>query len=156
MDGVEKVRGVIRSLGTMETLFPAEQILQDAAIRATHDRAGRLTPAEAQRLRRPQSLGIDPSSNKRKRVSRAGQVTLLAAYAETAPTTGNATITVTAYTEAGGAVTIGTVSITVGRQAGEAVPSPATASVPAGAWIGATITTANGAADVSVDVEVRQ
>jgi hypothetical protein len=83
---------------------------------------------------------------------------MLRAYASTAPTSGDAVITVTQVTQDGGTESLGSVVSPDETQFSDPdTLSGLPVAVPAGAWLSATVTTANGASGVSISatIEVR-
>ena len=108
----------------------------------------------------PSSTPLDPSwgpgdALRRYRTPRAGNVSMLAAFCTTPPSTGDAVITLTKTTETGGTETIATVRIPRGKQFSD----PETLiwqarDVPAGAWLGASVTTVNSASGVNIGATV--
>lgn len=84
--------------------------------------------------------------------ARAGRSVLAIARAGTAPSTGACIITLRWESAAQGLTTIGTVRIPNGQRFGQSGPEQIGASLPAGAWVQAQISTANGASNVSVSL----
>lgn len=84
--------------------------------------------------------------------ARAGRSVLAIARAGTAPSTGACIITLRWESAAQGLTTIGTVRIPNGQRFGQSGPEQIGASLPAGAWVQAQVSTANGASNVSVSL----
>lgn len=143
--------GVSRARRTRETL-QYQQALEQAV-----DPTGKVIRT-ALPANTPLVFDWAPSDTSRKATARAGTLVMLRAYASTAPSTGDAVITLTMVTEASGTETLATVRIPDDAQFSNpdtltGIPYP----VPAGAWLGATVTTANGASGISISatMEVR-
>jgi hypothetical protein len=143
---------ILRDVGLARAIQPPDTIRQLAATKTVIDETGAINPPAAAPFRSPQTMQWAPGGTNRQRVTRAGTISLVAAYASTAPTTGNATVTVTQVTEAGGTDTIATLTIPDESQFADATPQVA---VPAGAWLLASVTTANGASGVSIALDIR-
>jgi hypothetical protein len=137
--------GLKRARGTVQTIRQLE------SLRMAVDENGKVLPPAL-----PASTPLDPSwgpgdALKRYRTARAGTVAILDAFAATAPSTGDALITLTKTTPTSGTETIATVRIPNGSQFAD----PETLiwqarDVPAGAWLNAVVTTPNGAGSVSI------
>jgi hypothetical protein len=145
---------IVRGSGLLDVLRPADELRHSLAVQTVVDRSGRITEEAARSVRTPMRMDWTPGETGRKPAQAPGRAVLLRAYAETAPTSGNCTVTVTMVTALAGEATLGTVQITQGYQFGEAVIAE---DVPAGAWLGREVTVASGASGVSVSctVEVR-
>lgn len=142
----------LRRIGLAQTMFPAEQLRHLDAIFRAIDPTGRLNPRAAKPYRTPLGFDWDPGSTARKRVKRAGRVATLAAECVTPPdiALGDATVTLTLKRPDGGGVeTIATLTIPKGQDMADTTPG---VDVPAGGWLGASVTTANGAGGVSISV----
>lgn len=84
--------------------------------------------------------------------ARAGRSVLAIARAGTAPSTGACIITLRWESAAQGLTTIGTVRIPNGQRFGQSGPEQIGTALPAGAWVQAQVSTANGASNVSVSL----
>lgn len=89
----------------------------------------------------------NPGEIGRRRVRQASKLVLLAAFAETPPTSGPCTARLVVTPPGAGEVEIGTVEIIKGAVSGE---QPLTYDLPAGSWLKATVIAANGASGVSI------
>jgi hypothetical protein len=143
---------ILRDVGLARAIQPPDTIRQLAATKTVIDETGAINPPAAAPFRTPQTMHFPPGAVGRQRVSRAGTLSLVSAYATTPPGPGNATITVTAWTADGGTQTIATLTIPAGSEEASITPQVA---VPAGARILAAVTTASGAAGVSIDLDIR-
>ncbi len=143
-----------RRLGVSAARTSRKQLYRQQAAERVYDDAGNLTDEAARRLRSPEKMGWGPSSTQAHEVLRSGTITRLSAYATTAPSTGDATITVTQYIPETGLVeTIATVTILEAQKVGRVRPLVA---VAAGVWIAATVTDAKGASGVSTNLTIGQ
>lgn len=143
-----------RDLRIGELIRPAQSIRRDAAVDTAIDLTGRVNPKAAPKPS-PQVLSWGPSSTTRQRVVRAGTVVLLSVYATTAPTTGDATVTLTQTTQDGGTETLASVKVPDGSNFSDGdTQSGLPVQVPNGGWLFASVTTANGAAGVNISVTV--
>ena len=138
---------ILDQTGLASTLEPQRDLRQRQAAAMAIDINGKVIPRAAP-APTPMSYSWGPSSTTRYRAARACLLTLVDAYATTAPTTGDAIVTITMTTEAGGTETIATATIPDESQF--ATPETPNIPVPAGAWIYASVTTANGASGVSI------
>lgn len=135
----------------LETLQPAAMLKQQAATARVIDLAGGIAPDALAPHLAPLVLRWGPSDTGRWPVARSGTAVRLWACAETAPTSGPAMVTLTLLTEFAGSETIATLTIPINQQ----FASTALAyDLPASSWVGATVTTANGASGVSIAVTV--
>lgn len=139
-----------RNSGLPKARRTQETLRQQAAVDMAIDITGKVNPA-ALPSSTPLALSWGPSDTRRIATSRAGTVVMLRAFATTAPSTGDAVITLTSTTETGGTETLATVRIPNSTQFSDAdsivgLPVP----VPAGAWLYASVTSANGASGVSI------
>lgn len=142
---------IIRDTGLARALKSEAEIRFMAVAQTVIDETGSINPVAAAPFRTPQPMHFPPGAVGRQRVLRAGTLALISAYATTPPS-GNATITVTAWTADGGTQTIATLTIPAGSEEASITPQVA---VPAGARILAAVTTASGAAGVSIDLDIR-
>lgn len=136
------------------TLEPPTVLHQREATRRAVDVQGRLTPQAIADARDPQTIVWKPADTGGDAAVRAGTATLIRAYATTAPTAGTAgaTITITKVTEFGGSEDLPTVNIPAEVNFGtEVIATP----VEAGAWFVRTVTTANGASGISVQLVIQ-
>ena len=138
---------LIRQTGLAEAIQPARAIRQAQAVAVVVDETGKINRSAVAPFLPPIAFQWASGSTSRQRVPRAGTIVLLAAFASTAPSTGDATVTLTQMTEASGEETIATLRIAEDAQFGDAQPM---VQVPAGAWLGAIVTVANGASGVSI------
>lgn len=147
----DRIQAAIRETGYWDIVDPIEDAMLRAAVRQVIDLAGGIQESAAAPLRNPLELRWQPNDTGRCRAARAGTAVLFAAWAETPPSTGNATVVLTMATALQGSTEIGRLSITQGRNVGElalAVP------VPAGAWFGVAVGPANGAGSVSCSLTI--
>lgn len=144
---------IIRDTGLAQVLQPAAELRQQQANARVIDETGAISRQAAAPFRTPLAMHWAPSDTSRKRVARAGSVALLAAYASTAPTTGDAKITLTSMTALSGVETLVVLTIPQGESFAEV---SSLIAVSSGAWIGTVVTTANGAAGISVSVTISQ
>lgn len=117
-------------------------------VRGAFDGAGRLDPDQVRSILPPVDWHWSPGDTGGRRAPRAGRITLLAAYAATPPSGGNAVVTYTLVTPLGGDTV--TLVIPDGVQWADSGDSPVVLDVPAGGIVFAEVTTANGAAGVSM------
>lgn len=136
----------------VESVFPADAAIQEQAVARVIDTAGRIDRRALATHLTPITMDWSPGSSQRIRCPRAAQAVLLAAHAVTAPSTGACIVTLTLASAVMGESTIGTVEIPSGQNIGEATIGYA---VPAGAWLRASVTTANGAGTVSASLTLR-
>jgi hypothetical protein len=146
-----KLRKAVRDMRWAERVQPPPVLRQLESLSRTVDPTGAITPSAAAPFIVPQVFQWGPGSTSRQRVARAGRLTVLAAYAATAPTTGDAIITLTRITPSSASTPIATVIIDNGTQFGEVSLDIA---IPGGSWLLATVTTTNGAANVSMSASV--
>ena len=139
---------IIRETGLTRAIHTRTMLRQQEAVAVAIDPTGKVTPYAAPKLP-PIDYTWGPSSTTRYRVPRATTLVLLAAYATTAPSSGDATVEVTATTETGGTETIATLTIPEDSQFADTIPNVA---VPAGAWLYGSVSTANGASGVNISV----
>lgn len=144
----------IQDSGIVDALLPRARIEHEQAVAQAIGPTGDLLPRAVRQVRTPLVLAWAPGDTHRQRVARPGVLATLAAHCATPPSSGTAVVTVTQVTATAGASTIAILSIPQGEAIAEAGLDVA---VPAGAWIGATLTTAAGASGVSTSltVEVR-
>lgn len=139
-----------RDLRIGELIRPAQSIRRDAAVDTAIDLTGRVNPKAAPKPS-PQVLSWGPSSTTRLRVPRACTVVLLAVYATTAPTTGDATVTLTQTTQDGGTETLASVQVPDGANYSDGdTQSGLPVQVPNGAWLFASVTDAQGMSGASI------
>ena len=146
---------LFRDIGWAEAVIPATELQQGQANKRVIDQTGAMIADAIAPYLRGERFDWGPGDTKRQPTEKAGSLFLIRAYAGTAPSTGDATITVTMVTESG-SETIATVRIPDGQQFSD----PDTAeglpyAVPAAAWLGATVTTANGASGVNIAAFVK-
>ena len=143
----------LREIGFAEALQPARSLRHIEAVKEVINETRDINPAAASPFRTPLTLHWASGSTARPRVARAGTLAVVAAYAGTAPSTGDAKITVTSTSQYSGTDTLYVLTIPDGTKfAEESIAVP----VSAGARLGATVTTANGAAAVDIDVVINQ
>lgn len=140
----------------LESIYSGEELRHDAAVRRVVERSERIVPNAIAPFLAPLVLRWGPSDTGRWPIARSGRGVMLRACAETPPSSGPATITLTVLTEFSGVESITTLTIPQGQQFGaKALPATDPLFVfPAGAWIGAAVTTANGASGVSIALTV--
>lgn len=138
---------IFRESGLADVLMPAESLRHAEAVKRTIGVNGDISEREAAPFRTPLVMTWDAGSTSKRRAGRAGSVAILAAHCSTAPSSGDATVTLTMETEASGVETIGTLTIPQGQRMADTTLH---VQVPAGGWLGATVTTANGASGVSL------
>ena len=101
-----RLLAILDRVGLAETNEPQEWLRHRQAVETAIDLTGKVNPKAAPKPS-PQVLSWGPSSTTRFRAARAGTVVLLSVYATTAPTTGDATVTLTQTTQDGGTETLG-------------------------------------------------
>ncbi len=136
--------------GWADAVLPADHLQYQEALRRVVDPTGRILETAAKPFRTPVGFRWGPGDTGRWPMIRAGMAVLLRAFATTAPSSGNATVTMTWVSESTGGESL-TLTIPQGRQFREVVIA---APIPAGAWVGATVTTANGASGVSIGATI--
>ncbi len=144
---------ILRDIKFAEALQPAEILRQQEANKRVIDVTGSINTKAANPFRTPLVMHWASGDTSRKRVARAGTVALLGAYASTAPSSGDAKVTLTSATAASGTETLIVLTIPVGSQFADVTTA---ISVPSGSWLSATVTTANGVAGVSISVTINQ
>jgi hypothetical protein len=147
---------MLRDIRFTEKSHPTHELQQNYANTRSIGRDGSIFREAVEPFLRGEKVSWGPSDTRKQPIEKAGDLYLITAYATTAPSTGDATITITMTTEAGGTENIGTVRILDGYNFSdpdtmEGVPYP----VPANAWLGGTVTTANGASGVNIAALVR-
>ncbi len=142
---------IFRESGLAEELIPRRELRHRDAVQRVIDVTGAINDRSAAPFRSPQSITWKPADTGGDAAVRAGSAVLIRAYATTAPTTGDATITVTKVTEFGGSDALPAVTIPKGSQFGDVV---ITVPVEAGAWFTRAVTVANGAAGISVQLVI--
>lgn len=135
-----------------DTILPREQLDQQQATRMAIGLDGRVTPDGLRGLRETQDLQWAPGETGRRRSKFAGNLVVVAAQCATPPSTGNATVTITQVSAAGGGPSA-TLTIPDGAAVAEVAVS---VPVRAGAWLAATVTTANGASGVSISTVIER
>ncbi len=147
------LRGAVRHLVTV--MEPAETLRHGAAVRESIDVAGRPNPAKFARLRTPLALQWPTgATGTYQAVARPGTAILIRARAGTAPSGGPCIVTLKWESASTGLTTLGEVRIPAGRRFGEAQVEAYLATLPAGAWVVATVTTANDASGVSAALTI--
>ncbi len=142
---------VVRELGYLAAMEPADELRRRKVVADVVDLAGGINRTAMLPHLPADRLRWGPGDTGRVPTVQSGRAVMLRAAAETPPSTGNATITLTTLTEFAGVQTIGTLAIPKGQQFGaEALD----VELPAGTWVGATVTTANGASGVSIALTV--
>lgn len=134
---------ILREIGFAEVLEPKRDLRHREAVKRTIDPTGRIITPSATAV----VFNWDAGSTSKRVTGSAGTITMLAAHCATAPSTGDATVTLTAETEEGGLQTIGTLTIPEGQRMANTTLG---VQVTALTWLGATVTTANGASGVSI------
>lgn len=151
-----ELQRIVRQSGLLDALVPREQERLLQAVRQTIGPLGEINPNMARPFKASQVMQWDPGNTGRQRVGTAGQVIILAAYAATPPSTGDAVVTLTHLNELTSEETLATVTIPQGASFSSfesLVGCPS--DVLAGAWLGASVSTANGASGVSISVTIR-
>jgi hypothetical protein len=151
-DLTTNVQRLFRTHGVLDTLNPLDRMRLERALLEVIDMAGGIRPEAAAPFRTPITYTWGPSDTRRQRAAQAGTIVSLSAYAETPPDSGNCIVTLTAVSAVEGEQVLGTCQITKGASIGEAQIQR---SIPEGAWLKATPTTANGASGVSISVTQR-
>lgn len=132
----------------IETLSPAEAAKLQKVVEQVVNRSGGVNRETVLGLLPTLVSRWEPSDAGGDFVPQASTVMGLTAYANTAPSTGNALITLSIERPGAGREAIGTVQILQGEPA--AVPVTLAQDAPAGSWLFATVTTANGASGVTI------
>jgi len=135
----------------LDVIQPVEVLRQQQANARVIDLAAGINPEALAPHLTPLVVRWGPSDTGRWPIARSGQAVMLRACAETPPSSGPATVTVTVLTEFSGSETIATLTIPQNQQFGAVALAY---DLPAGAWVGATVTTANGASGVSIALTV--
>lgn len=144
----------LRDIKFAERLFPQERLRQFAALRRTADNQGVVFPEAIAPYRMPQVIAMSASGAIRQRVVRAGKITLISAHAGTAPTTGDAVLSITSLSEdSPTAVVIATVTIPNGQSFGQSAPM---ISVDTGQWLLASTTSSGSGSSFSVSINITQ
>lgn len=145
------IGGIVRDSGIADAITPAEEIRQQQALRTVVDETGRIANRAARPFRTPFTMHWYESTG-RQRLAQAGTAIVVAAHADTAPSGGSAFVTVTAERDGSGVQEVAVLEIPNGRRfAEERLNQP----VLGGSWIGAAVTTASGAANVSISLVIR-
>ncbi len=142
---------IFRESGVAEELFPRADLRHQESIRHTIDPTGAIIGAAAAPFRTPVLLSWSPGSTQYQPSPRAGTAAMLRARCVTAPTTGDATVSLTMETEFSGADVVATMTIPLGSRFADTV---LTVPTDAGAWFLASVTTANGTAGVSLALTI--
>lgn len=147
-------RDLSRSLQRLALTLEPPTLLQqrEANSRAIDRTTGRMTSPALADARDPQTITWKPADTGGDAAVRAGLATLIRAYATTAPTTGDAVITVTKVSEFSGSDPLPTVTIPKGSNFGTAVIAD---PVEAGAWFTRAVTAAEGASGISVQLVIQ-
>jgi hypothetical protein len=145
---------ILRDIGLSEAIIPAHDLQQQQANTRVIDHNGDVIRAAIAPYLRGEKFTWGPSDIRKIPTEKAGNLSLITAYATTAPTTGDATVTITITTPSG-TETVGTVRIPEDTQFSD----PDTAeglpyAVPAGAWLAYTVD-AQGGSGFSVAAFVR-
>ena len=131
-----------------------QRLLEDTSV--TIMRGGGIDPRAAKPFKSSQVMQWSPGDTGRQRAGTAGTAVMAFAFAETAPTAGDALITVTQIVENQSEETLGFFRIQQGRQFSSpesAVGFPAPIAV--GGWIKATVTEPSGATGISISLTIR-
>lgn len=144
-------RAAERSIENMlDTVFPVDRERHIDGVLHAIDEAGRPDRASFRSILPPEKLEWPTGATGTfVATARAGRAVLAVARAGTAPSGGACIVTLSWESAAQGLTTIGTIRIPQGQRFGQSGPSEIGADLPAGAWVRAQVTTANGAANVS-------
>ena len=145
-------RAAERAIADMlDTLYPVEREKHIEAMMKALDARGNPSRDYFRTILPPEKLDwATGETGKFIATARAGKSVLAVARAGTAPSTGACIITLRWESEVQGLTTLGTVRIPNGQRFGQSGPTEIGASLPAGAWVQAVVSTANGASNVSV------
>ena len=145
-------RAAERAIADMlDTLIPVEREQHVTGVLHAIDAAGRPNRAYFRPILPPEKLDwATGETGKFIATARAGRSVLAVARAGTAPSGGPCTITLRWESQTQGLTTIGVIRIPNGQRFGQSGPTEIGAQLPAGAWVQAQVTTANGASNVSV------
>lgn len=135
----------------VEALSPADAVRHGVATAQVVDKAGAINRAAILPYLPPLVARWHPSDSGGWPVPIPATVTRLMARASTPPSTGNATITLTVHAPGGGTATE-TLLILQGDSTSDAGIA---LDAPNGAWLTATVTTANGASGISIAAILR-
>jgi hypothetical protein len=141
---------IFRDTGLAEALQPRQSLELQEAVRRVVDPTGKILPPAANPFRTPRFIDFDVGTTRKRRVGRAGTLTLASVTCDTAPSTGDATITITVTSELEGAE-----SYVVTVPQGE-TDTDHTMAVPVNASdkIAMAVTSAEGASGVSATLTV--
>jgi hypothetical protein len=141
---------IFRDTGLAEALQPRQSLELQEAARRVIDPTGKIQPQAATPFRTPRFLDYAVGTTPPQRVGRAGTLTLASIRCGTAPSTGDATITVTVESLLEGA-DAHVVTVPNGDTYADA---PLAVPVNASDWIGVAVTSAEGASGVSASLTV--
>ena len=133
--------------GFVETAFPSEALQQQQVVREVVNRSGGINREAILPFLPDLVAKWSPTVTAGEYVPQVSQLGRLVAHASTPPSSGNCVVTLSILPPGAGLTTIGTVTILNGQSTGE---TSLTHEVPAGAWLFASVTTANGASGVSI------
>lgn len=141
---------IFRELNVAEVLAPRAVLRQQEAMRRVIDETGKINPKAATPFRTPRILDYDVGTTRPMRAGRAGTLALASIRCGTAPSTGDAVITITIESVLSGSDTY-PVTVPNGQTY---VDETFAVPVNASDWIGLAVTTANGASAVSASLTV--
>lgn len=131
----------------VEALSPAAAVIQNKNVKNVVNRSGGVERDAILPHLPTLTHEWSPSTPSARFVPQVSRIMSLNAYATTPPSSGNCVVTLTIVSPGSGSATIGTVTILNGQSSGE---RSLAYTAPAGSWLFAVVTTANGASGVSI------
>ncbi len=147
----DRITDILRREGVSDALMPGWLVKQMRASAQVIDVSGDIVPDKAAPFRTPITMHWYASAGKQ-RAARAGTGVLLAAHANTIPTTNDCIVGLTQQTEGSGASTIATVRIQRNTVMADEEINEA---ILAGSWLGMTVIQTGGASGVSLSLTMR-
>ncbi len=141
---------IVHEIGLAEALMPRATLHQLEAVGRVIDPTGDIDPRKADPFRTPRCIDYDVGTTGYRRADKAGTLALVSIRCGTAPTTGDATITVTVESPINGTDTY-PVTVPQGSTYADIVMS---VPVSASDWIGVAVSNANGAGGVSASLTI--
>lgn len=149
----DRIQRAMREMGFMDAVYPGDQLRHDQAVRKAIDEAGKLDPSAAEDLRTPITLDWSTIDGRPKRSPQSGDLVLLWAHANTAPSSGPCIVTYTFKTKQQGATPLPVVvRIEQNQEIGEVTLAQ---PLPAGAYLNPSVTSAGGASGVSTGLVIK-
>ena len=145
----------LRDIGFADRLFPSSTERQLDALKRTVDNTGALAPEAIAPYRSPQVMAWAPLTTHYQRVTKAGVLTLISVYASTAPTSGNALISLFAISELEPTTlsVVASVNVFQNQKFGTASPM---IPVQTGLWLIPSLTTSASGSGFNVSINITQ